>query len=79
MQPTLRQAVQFRTLYKAARATLLVLPLGASLGIMIGLVFLMTPKPTLSIALTAAAFAIGAGVILNWPFARESALPRTKH
>ena len=60
------------------RDPLLALVLGASLGILIGLVFLMTTKPTLTISLTAVAVAVGAGVILNWPFARESTQPRIK-
>jgi hypothetical protein len=60
------------------RDPLLTVALGGSLGILIGLVFLMTAKPALSISLTAIAVAVGAGVILSWAFGRDSAEPRTK-
>jgi hypothetical protein len=60
------------------RDPLLTVALGGSFGLLIGLVFLMTTKPTLSIALTAIAVAVGAAVTLSWAFARDSAEPRTK-
>jgi hypothetical protein len=66
-------------LHTRTRDPVLALALGASLGILIGLVFLMTTKPTLGISLTAVAVAVGAGVTLSRPFARESAAPRTEH
>jgi hypothetical protein len=60
------------------RDPLLTVALGGSFGLLIGLVFLMTTKPTLSIALTAIAVAVGAAVTLSWAVARDSAEPRTK-
>ncbi|HAC44490.1 MAG TPA: hypothetical protein DCF65_00335 [Chloroflexi bacterium] len=60
------------------RDPLLTVALGGSFGILIGLVFLMTTKPTLSTSLTAIAVAVGAGVTLSWAFVRDSAEPPTK-
>jgi hypothetical protein len=46
--------------------------MGGSMGILIGLVFLMTNKPALIMSLAAVAVCAGAGVALSWLFARRS-------
>jgi hypothetical protein len=55
------------------RDPILTMALGGSLGILVGVVFLMTTKPALSTSLAAVAITIGAGLALSWPFARRSA------
>lgn len=55
------------------RDPILSMALGGSLGILVGVVFLMTTKPALSTSLAAVAITIGAGLALSWPFARRSA------
>jgi hypothetical protein len=55
------------------RDPILTMALGGSLGILVGVVFLMTTKPALGTSLAAIAITIGAGLALSWPFARRSA------
>ena len=54
------------------RDPLLALALSGSLGILIGIVFLMTTKPALSASLVAIAVALGTGLALSFPFVRRS-------
>lgn len=55
------------------RDPILTVALGGSLGILVGLVFLMTTKPALGTSLAAIVITIGAGLALSWPLARRSA------
>ena len=55
------------------RDPLLALELGGSLGILMGLVFLMTTKPGLVVSLAAVLVAAAGGLALSWSFARRSA------
>jgi uncharacterized MnhB-related membrane protein len=55
------------------RDPLLTVVMGASLGILIGLVFLMTTKPDLVVSLVAMAIALAAGLALGWSITRRSA------
>jgi hypothetical protein len=57
---------------------LLTLELGGSLGMLIGLVFLMTTKPGLVVSLVAVLVAVAGGLALSWSFARrpDAATPR---
>lgn len=54
------------------RDPLLAVALGGSLGILVGLIFLMTTKPALGVSLVAIAIAVGAGLALSWLFTRSS-------
>ena len=47
--------------------------MGASIGVLIGVVFLMTTKPDLVMSLVAIAIALLAGLALNWSLTRRSA------
>lgn len=55
------------------RDPLLALELGGSLGILIGLVFLMTTKPGLLGSLVGVSVAVGVGLALTWFLARRPA------
>src|SRR5258708_7450982 len=57
---------------------LLALELGGSLGILIGLVFIMTTKPGLVVSLVAVLVAVAGGLALSWSFALrpDAATPR---
>jgi len=57
------------------RDRLLVAAMGGSMGILIGLVFLMTNKPALIMSIAAIAVCAGAGIALSWAFARSSDEP----
>ncbi len=48
---------------------ILTIALGGSLGILIGVVFLMTTKPELGTSIAAVAIAVVAGMAISWPFA----------
>jgi len=54
---------------------ILTIALGASLGILVGVVFLMTTKPELAMSIAAVATAVVAGMAISWPFARRRAVP----
>src|SRR6266851_721955 len=54
---------------------ILTMALGGSLGILVGIVFLMTTKPELSTSITAVAIAVVAGMAISWPFASRRADP----
>ena len=54
------------------RDPLLAMALSGSLGILIGIVFLMTTKPGLGTSLVAVAGALGTGLALSSPFVRRS-------
>ena len=67
------------TLRARTRDPLLATALGGSLGILIGLVFLMTNKPALSMSLAAVAVCAGAGVALTLVLVQSSGEPATKN
>ena len=57
------------------RDPILTIALGGSLGILVGLIFLMTTKPELGISIAAVATAVVAGIAISWPFAGRPAVP----
>jgi len=62
-------------LHTRTRDPILTMALGGSLGILVGIVFLMTTKPELSTSITAVAIAVVAGMAISWPFASRRADP----
>jgi hypothetical protein len=61
-----------KALRARTRDPLLAIAMGGSLGILVGLVFLMTTKPGLTISLGAIGVAVGACVTLTWRLVRNS-------
>jgi len=57
------------------RDPILTIALGGSLGILVGVVFLMTTKPELGTSIAAVATAVAAGMGISWPFANRPAVP----
>lgn len=57
------------------RDPILTIALGGSLGILVGVIFLMTTKPELGTSIAAVACAVVAGMAISWPFASRPVVP----
>jgi hypothetical protein len=62
-------------LHMRIRDPILTIALGGSLGILVGVVFLMTTKPQLGTSIAAVATAVVACMAISWPFASKHATP----
>ena len=62
-------------LQTSMRDPILTMAPGGSLGILVGVVFLMTTKPELVTSIAAMATAVVAGMADSWPFANKPAVP----
>ena len=62
-------------LHSRVRDPILTIALGGSLGILVGVVFLMTTKPQLGTSIAAVATAVVACMAISWPFASKHATP----
>ena len=61
-------------LHTRLRDPILTFALGGSLGILVGVVFLMTTKPELGASIGVVATAVVAGMAISWPFASTAAV-----